>query len=431
MKMKRVLIICYYWPPAGGPGVQRWLKFVKYLSDFGVQPTVFVPENAHYPLVDASLEAEIPEDIEVIKFPIKEPYRFANWISKKQTKTISSGIISEKKPSSIEKLLLFIRGNHFIPDARIGWVKPSVRFLSRYLRENNIDTIITTGPPHSLHLIGKQLKTELGVRWIADFRDPWTTIHYFRSLRLTRSSERKHKTLERQVLQSADAIVVTSPGTKREFSEITQQPITVITNGYDISEKIERRPDAKFTLVHVGSLLSDRNPELLWKVLSELCNENEAFKKAFQLKLVGVVGAEIEDSLSNFDLTGHMRSRGYVSHAEALQLQRNAQLLLLVEMNQPETRVIIPGKLFEYLAARRPIIALGPEGSDIRAILDNTQSGNFFLYSEEQRLKTQLLGYFKAFQNNSLTIASENIEKYSRKELTKSLARLIGNERPD
>lgn len=423
--MKRVLIVCYYWPPAGGPGVQRWLKFVKYLRDFGVNPIVFVPENAHYPLVDDSFETEIPEDIEVIKFPIKEPYRFAKWISKKKTNTISSGIISERNPSLIERMMLFVRGNLFIPDARVGWVKPSVRFLSKVLEQKGIDTIITTGPPHSLHLIGLHLKDELNLRWIADFRDPWTTIHYYKSLRLTKSSEKKHKILEKEVLNSADAIVVTSPSTKVEFTEITNKPISVITNGYDTSEKIERMPDAEFTLVHVGSLLSDRNPEVLWKVLSVLCTENKAFKEAFRLKLVGAVGAEIQQSLSSFKLAEHVQTPGYVSHAKALQLQFNAQVLLLIEMNQPETKAIIPAKLFEYLKARRPIVALGPEGSDIKSILDETSSGSFFLYSEEERLKNQLLAYFEAFQNKTLGITSENIEKYSRRELTKTLADLI------
>ena len=423
--MKRVLIICYYWPPAGGPGVQRWLKFVKYLRDFDVNPVVFVPENAHYPLVDDSSQAEIPKDIEVIKFPIKEPYRFAKWISKKKTNTISSGIISKKNPSLIERMMLFVRGNLFIPDARVGWVKPSVRFLSKFLEQKGIDTVITTGPPHSLHLIGLRLKKELNLHWIADFRDPWTTIHYYRSLQLTKASKRKHKALEKKVLNGADGIVVTSPGTKAEFTEITNKPISVITNGYDTSEKIERVPDAEFTLVHVGSLLSDRNPEVLWKVLSKLCTENKAFKNAFRLKLVGAVGAEIQESLSSFKLAEHVQTPGYVSHDKAVQLQFNAQILLLIEMNQPETKAIIPGKLFEYLYARRPIVALGPEGSDIRSILDDTAAGNFFLYSEEERLKNQLLAYFEAFQNNSLMISSENIERYSRRELTKTMANLI------
>jgi hypothetical protein len=168
--MKKVLIITYYWPPAGGPGVQRWLKFVKYLPDFGVEPVVYAPLNPHYPLQDASLEQEVPNGVEVIKQKILEPYSVSKLISRKQTTTISSGIIAEEeKQSLLQKMMLFIRGNLFIPDARVLWVKPSVKFLKDYLQKNNIDTIITTGPPHSLHLIGLELQKKLPVKWIADF----------------------------------------------------------------------------------------------------------------------------------------------------------------------------------------------------------------------------------------------------------------------
>ncbi|HBC04727.1 MAG TPA: glycosyl transferase family 1, partial [Aequorivita sp.] len=170
--MKRALIITYYWPPAGGPGVQRWLKFVKYFREFGVEPIVYAPKNPNYPLVDENFSSEIPSDIEIIKQSIKEPYRFAKLFSKKKTKQISSGIISKKEISAMEKLMLYIRGNFFIPDARVGWVKPSVSFLSKYISENPVDVVITTGPPHSLHLIGMQLQKDLNVKWISDFRDP-------------------------------------------------------------------------------------------------------------------------------------------------------------------------------------------------------------------------------------------------------------------
>ena len=193
--MKRALIVTYYWPPAGGPGVQRWLKFVKYFKEFGVEPIVYIPENPNYPFVDENFSAEIPSDTEILKHPIKEPYRFAKFFSKKKTKQMSSGIIPKKDSTAIEKLMLYVRGNFFIPDARVGWVKPSVKYLSDYLENNDVDVVITTGPPHSLHLIGKQLKKELNVKWIADFRDPWTTIHYHKSLRLNKTSEKKHKAL--------------------------------------------------------------------------------------------------------------------------------------------------------------------------------------------------------------------------------------------
>ncbi|MBX2827528.1 MAG: glycosyltransferase family 4 protein [Flavobacteriaceae bacterium] len=423
--MKRVLIICYYWPPAGGPGVQRWLKFVKYFKEFGIEPVVFVPDNAHYPLQDESFVKEVPKDVEIIKFPIKEPYRFARWFSKKKTQQISSGIITEKDPSRLEQFLLYVRGNLFIPDARVGWVKPSMRFLKKYLPENNIDAIVTTGPPHSLHLIGMHLAEALNVRWVADFRDPWTTIHYHDSLRLSQSSARKHKALERKVLNAADRIVVTSWNTRKEFSEITSKPIEVITNGFDASEAIAPVMDDTFSLVHVGSLLSNRNPEVLWKVLAELVRENEAFKKALQIKLVGAVGQEILASVQDHGLRHFTKVPGYVSHSEALQLQHNAQVLLLVEMDKEETKAIIPGKLFEYLRAERPIVAFGPKGSDIKVILDETQSGQFFEYQEHHELKQELLQLFDNYQNSTLGVSSKNIKQYSRRELTRKMAELL------
>lgn len=423
--MKRVLIITYYWPPAGGPGVQRWLKFITYFKEFGIEPIVYTPENPNYPIEDVNLINEIPEGIEVIKLPIKEPYRFAKILSKKKTKQISSGIITKKQPSIIERLMLWVRGNFFIPDARIGWVKPSINYLEKYIAQNAIDAIITTGPPHSMHLIGLALKRKLGLTWIADFRDPWTTIHYHKSLQLSDSSEKKHKQLEAEVLQNADRVVVTSPNTKLEFQSITKQPIDIITNGYDTNHLIEPKLDTNFSLVHIGSLLSGRNPEILWKVLSDLCVESEKFAQDFKLKLIGAVSNEVIVSLKNHQLADKTEVVGYVSHEEALQFQHNAQLLLLIEMNLAETRSIIPGKLFEYLLAKRPIIALGPNGSDIEAIISETNAGRFFNYEEELQLKKEIADSYQLFKEGKLSVTSNGIEKYSRRELTGKIAEAI------
>ncbi len=423
--MKRALIITYYWPPAGGPGVQRWLKFVKYFREFGVEPIVYAPENPNYSLIDENFASEIPSDIEVLKQPINEPYRFAKLFSKKKTKQMSSGIISKKNISALEKLMLYIRGNFFIPDARVGWVKPSVAFLSKYIAENAVDAVITTGPPHSLHLIGLQLKKNTKVKWIADFRDPWTTIHYHKLLRLNKASQRKHKQLEALVLKEADLITVTSPRTKKEFETLSETPIWVVTNGFDISKKFEANLDSRFSISHIGSLLSERNPEILWKVLAEICTEDTSFKNDLQLKFAGAVSEEVKKSLEIFQLSENCEFLGYVSHSEALKMQHQSQVLLLVEINSPETRAIIPGKLFEYLAAKRPILALGPKESDIEHIISETKSGKFFGYWDDDALKTEILRLYSAFKNGNLGIASEGIEKYSRRELTKQMASLI------
>jgi len=423
--MQKVLIITYYWPPAGGPGVQRWLKFVKYLRHYHVEPVVFIPDNPHYPLQDDSFLNELPKDISIIKKSIFEPYGLASIISKKKTNRISSGIIQTKNPSFLEKSMLWIRGNLFIPDARKFWIKPSVKFLQTYLLQEDITTIITSGPPHSLHLIGLRLKKQMELQWIADFRDPWTSIGYHKKLRLTNKSKRKHKVLEATVLQTADKIVVTSPTTKNEFAAITSKPIKVITNGYDGDLSDATTFDAEFTLSHIGSLLTGRNPLNLWQVLGELVSENEAFKAVFKLQLIGVVSADVLAAIHSFGLESYINLRGYVSHDEALRLQEQSQVLLLVEIDSKETKGIIPGKVFEYLKANRPILALGPEGWDARNIITKTNAGAVFNYTAKENLKTVLLKWFNAFQQKQLLSTSVDIAQYSRKALTKELAAYI------
>lgn len=423
----RALIVTYYWPPAGGPGVQRWLNFVKYFSEYGIEPVVYIPENPHYPLLDKSFLADVPKEIEIIQGPIKEPYRIAGILSKKKTKKISSGIIPATNPSPLEKLMLFIRGNFFIPDARIGWVKPSVTLLQEYIKANPVDVIITTGPPHSLHLIAMQLKAITSLPWVADFRDPWTTIHYHKSLRLSKSSEEKHKKLEQEVLQTADHIVVTSPSTLSEFKQKTKKPISVITNGYDIKQEIQPVVDESFSIAHIGSLLSERNPQILWDVLSELSIEAKGFFDDLTITLAGAVSDDVVQSIVSAGLQENLDYVGYVSHDRALQMQHNARVLLLVEIDTPETRAIIPGKLFEYLRAKRPILALGPEGSDIAEIIGETKSGAYFNYTEKELLKNHLIRLYNAFKNDDLEVASEGIEKYARRSLTESMARLLKN----
>ncbi len=426
MKPKKLLIITYYWPPAGGPGVQRWLKFVKYLPDFGIEPIVYVPENPSYPIIDENLISEISEKATIIKRPILEPYGFAAFFSKNKTKKISSGIIpNTKKQSFLDKMLLWIRGNVFIPDARVLWVKPSVSFLEKYILENNIETIITSGPPHSLHLIGLELKKKCNINWLADFRDPWTTIGYHKALKLSSFAAHKHKKLEHQVLNSADVIIVTSESTKTEFQSITSKPIQVITNGYDIENIGNQKRDTKFSLAHIGSLLSERNPKFLWQCLSELIHENPLFETNFELKLIGAISPDVIDSIHDFGLSKYINNLGYVSHREALEQQRKSQVLLLIEINSEETKSIIPGKLFEYMVSERPIIGIGPEGADFSKIILETNTGIFVNYAEIEKLKITIEKYFNQFLEGNLSSNAVGLQKYSRENLTKQLVSIL------
>ena len=424
--MKKALVITYYWAPAGGPGVQRWLKFVKYLRDFGVEPIIYTPLNPTYPMVDTHIADDLPKDLTLLKTKIWEPYSLASLFSKEKTKKISAGIIPSKKLSWMDKCLLWVRGNLFIPDARILWVRPSVRFLTDYITAHNIDTIITTAPPHSIHLIGLHLKEKFpSLRWIADFRDPWTNIGYHSQLLLTAKSARKHLSLEQKVLQTADTLIVTSPSTQREFQAKTQKPIVLITNGYDdtFTEKIPLSPF--FLLSHIGSLLSERNPETLWKVLGEMIQENTDFRKDLRICLAGKVSEEVFASIDKYGLSSFLEYKGYLSHTEALTLQRTSQLLLLLEINHPKTEGIIPGKLFEYMACQRPILAFGYQQWNVKDIISQTQTGTTLSVTDANAIKQAINHYYTLYKDNNLYSQPVSIESYHRKALTQKLSKII------
>ena len=427
--MKKVLIISYYWPPAGGPGVQRWLKFCTYLPQFNIEPIVYIPENPSYPILDHNLIKEIPQDIKILKQPIFEPYNLASKIGGKSPSKISSGIIPlEAKQTWTQKLLLWVRGNFFIPDARKNWVRPSISFLSKIIKEQGINTVITTGPPHSMHLIGLSLKEKKSINWIADFRDPWTSIGYHKKLKLTKRAVKKHIDLEYNVLNKADSIIVTSKGTFNEFKQKTTRPIHIITNGFEPEIKNTNLSlDTKFSLAHIGSLLSERNPIILWEALNELIFENKLFAKNFELKLAGVVSDVVMDSITENGLGNYINNLGYISHERAVSLQQQSQVLLLIEINSKETQMIIPGKIFEYIDSGRPILSFGPPKADFANIIKETKTGSFFEYTQKADLKIQIETYFNLYLKNQLVVSPQGIEKYTRKNLTSQLAAILNN----
>jgi len=425
--MKRALIVTYYWPPAGGPGVQRWLKFVSYLREFGVEPVVYIPDNAEYPLVDKSLLEEVPSGIKVLSKPIFEPYRFAEFFSKKDSKNISSGIIArEQEQSLLQKMMLYIRGNYFIPDARKFWIKPSVKYLTSVLKEEHFDVLITTGPPHSLHLIGLELQKKLSIKWVADFRDPWTEIGYHKKLKLSSSSKRKHVNLEVKVLQSANHIITTSHTTKNEFAKKTKIPISVITNGFDVKYQ-EPVHSTSFEISHIGSLLSGRSPENLWKAIAELITEYKDFRDSLHIRLAGKLSVEVQETLENLQLQAFVIFEGYVSHAAAIAMQNKAAVLLLLEIDSVETRGIIPGKIFEYFAARKPILAIGPKNWEAGSMVIDANSGAYLQFHEKEEIKKWILKQFNAYKLQTNHLPISNISKYHRRELTKQLASVIKN----
>jgi glycosyltransferase involved in cell wall biosynthesis len=419
---KKVLIITYYWPPAGGSGVQRWLKFVKYLRDFDIEPVIYTVDNPGYAINDKSLINEIPNSIETLRQPIFEPNLILNFFGTK-TNRESAGFLNPN-PNFIGKIIQYIRANYFIPDARKFWIKPSVKFLSNYLEKNPVDVIITTGPPHSLHLIGLHLKKKKDIKWISDFRDPWTEIDYFHQMPLNKKAKKKHHQLEREVLKNSDSVIVVGNTMRDQYLKETDKVVT-ISNGFDTSDNKEvSHLDIFFSITHVGMMNADRNPSDLWKILKEICLENPDFKSDLKIRLIGKIAKEVSHDLNIFD-SGITEVVDYVSYAEVKKYQLETQVLLLCINNVPSARGIITGKIFEYLQAKRPILAIGPEDGDAAEILKNTNSGSIFGFENKQKLKQHILELYKDYKKNQLIVNSENIEQYHRRELTRKLAHLV------
>lgn len=424
---KKVLIISYYWPPAGGPGVQRWLKFTKYLPEFGIEPHVYIPENPSYPILDPSLVDEINPKIKIIKKPIWEPYRLAETLTKKNKDFKAGQFETSKKQGILSRVSVFIRGNFFIPDARMFWIKPSIKFLEKYMDEYNIDTLITTGPPHSMHLIGlglKQIKKDK-IKWIADFRDPWTQISYYSQLKLTQRSDQKHKEMEKKVFQNADLILSTSYTDKENFKKLGAKNVECITNGFDSEVNRADEPISVFTISYVGMLETLRNPTNLWKVLAELILENPTFASQFCLKLVGKISDSIIEELNNSALKNNWVNIGYLPHVESIKEMNNSNLLLLTNFNNIKSKGIIPGKLFEYLATGKTILSIGPQNADVEKILIETESGKHFTYNDHDHLKQFILTEFKSWKNNTAHVPSSKISNFHRKFLTEKLIKYL------
>jgi len=430
MSIKKVLIITYYWPPTGGAGVQRWLKFSKYFRQFNWEPIIYTPSNPDFPINDETLLKDVLPNLEILKTQINEPYDvYRKIMGKKKTDTVNQGFLSESKENKVlQNMMIWVRGNFFIPDARKFWIKPSVNYLSEYLKINNIDAVISTGPPHSMHLIALELKQQFNIPWIADFRDPWTQIDFYNQLQLTKWADHKHKKLEKLVLKSADKVVTVSGHWAEDLKLLCGRNIDVITNGFDADDF---KPADDNTLLngflfhHIGALNKDRNPHTFWKVLGALCRENESFKRNLKLKFTGKTDAAVFESLKENGIFENAEKTDYMAHSEVVKLLLKSPILLLPLNDTPNILGIVPGKLFEYLAAKRPIFAIGNMEGDTAKIIADAHAGTMVGFKDEENTKKLVVELYQQFKKQNLEINSSSIEKYSRKRCAESYTKLL------
>ena len=423
---KKVLVITYYWPPAGGISVLRSLKIVKYLRDFGWEPIVFTHKTPQYPLIDHSNFKDIPDNITVLKKGSIEPFELFKKITKRRKDDPLQNIlyIGDKKQNWLEKIAIWLRGNFFIPDARALWIKPSVRYLTKYLKENPVDAIFSDGPPHTNTLIACRVSQITNTPWLADFQDPWTQVDYYKDFLISKWADKRHKKLEQECFRQSDKITIVTETWKRDLESIGAKSVSVIPWGYDDEDYvgIKRNLSEKFVISHTGILGIDRISEAFYKALSDLCYEIPGFRDNLQVRLIGSVDYHLKEIVSLYGLNDSVEIIKHIPRRQALEEIFNSQVLFLLINKSHNASGRMPAKLFEYLKAARPILCLGDAASDCSKIISATNSGVTHSYDDYHGLKRTLRDYYTKFLQGELKIDQKNIGDYSIKKLTGVIA---------
>ena len=411
--MKKVLVITYYWPPSGGAGVQRWVKFIKYFKDQNINPFIISvdPDFASYPLIDNSLKNDIPDNANVYLTKTNEPYSFYKKINNNQTPY--AGFANEGRPNFFQKIARFIRGNFFIPDSRKGWNNFAYKKAVEILEKENIDTVITTSPPHSTQLIGLKLKETQNIKWIADLRDPWTDIYYYKSMLHTKWAKQKDLNYEKRVIEKSDKVVVVSDSIKQlllnKSNLVKESKIHIIPNGFDDDDFLvsSKNNNSKFLLSYVGTITKDYPLDSIKKSISNLNINLEFTGKA--------------DEPTKLLLNEVASFNNHVKHKESINLLLASDMLLLVIPKISNNKGILTGKLFEYLGARKPILCIGPTDGDAAKIIEECKAGKTFDYSDENGI----YDFIETYMSNEFIFENKNYLKYSRRNLTKNLSKIL------
>lgn len=426
---KKVLVIAYYWPPSAGSGVQRWLKFVKYLREYGWEPVVYTPENPDFELKDPRLALEIPEGIQVVKRPIFEPFEtYRRLTGQKNEAQVNPVMKGEGRVSWKARVALWIRANIFIPDSRMFWIRPSVRFLVHWLKENPVDALVSTGPPHSMHRIALGVKRRTGLPWLADFRDPWTRIDFYHELPLEPWADRMHRKMEAEVLREADHVVVVGNQMKEELAAAGFGNLSVVTNGYDPADLPageEVYPDTRFSIIHIGMLGVARSHPLFWNGLEALRKENPELARHLEVRIYGVADPVVQQQIAGFEDKSWIHFLPYVPHSEVIRIQQKAAVLLLSVNNVPSARGIITGKIFEYLAIGRPVLCMGPPDGDAAHIIRQAQAGPVVGFTDEAGFRKAVTDLFEAWKTGQDRKPPAEVSQYSRKALCGKIAEIL------
>lgn len=432
--MKKVLIITYYWPPAGGPGVQRVLKFSKYLPEFNWQPIILTVKKGEYPATDETLAEDIPECCKVYKTNSIEPnFLYKKFTGMKPDEKIPVAVLAEENLNWKKKLANWVRLNLFIPDAKIGWIPFAIREGKRIIRKENPDIIFSSSPPPTVHLIAKRLAKWSKIKWVADFRDPWAEIHYYENQKRTKISNKLDRKYEKAVLN--DAIVITCISQfdiEDDFSKkVKGEKCINIPNGYDESDftnlTYNTKNDQKFVLMHLGAVSAERNPTNLFRAIRILANEDKISCRTFSLNFIGTLNKSVTISIDEFKINKFVEIMPYLPHRKALEYTQQASVMLLLVTQSEKNKRILPGKTFEYMRTGKPIFVLGPEDGEVSRIISETNTGIVLEYDNYINIYKTLLELFNSWKISDINRYSlnKNILAYSRKGLTEKIVNVF------
>lgn len=432
--MKKILIIAYYFPPSGGPGVQRVLKHVKYLPGFGWDPLVLTVENGNFPARDESLLKEIPENCKVYRTKIFEPYDlYRIFMGKEKESAIDVNVIKKEDQERTlkERFAEFIRSTFFIPDARALWRFSARKTINKIFEENDIQAVYSSSPPYTCSIIARNIKRKKRLPWIAGFRDPWTGFISAPDRWAIPRAVDKH--MEHSVFNEADYVECAWPGIIKDaldkYPDLDNKKFIHVPNGFDSSDfpKVEQKRNSKFTITYTGSLYGRRNPKSFFQAIENLINNNIIDRNKLHLRFVGRFGAEVEEMFENASFKDAIEIIGYVPHSKSIEYLLQSDVLLLIVDESKESRNIVPGKVYEYIGVKKPLIAIAPQDSDIADLIRETNSGKVAHQTEIEKTEKIIMDYYyKWLEEKPLNEPNiTEINKYERRNSAKKLSELL------
>lgn len=434
--MRKVLIIAYYFPPSGGPGVQRVLKFVQYLREFGWEPVVLTVRDGTFPARDESLLGKVPEGVAVYRTEIFEPYElYRRFTGAKKIDGVDVNNLksSDAGRSLTESISEFIRATFFIPDARIGWRRHAVREGLRVIREEGIDAIYSSSPPYTCSIIARDLRRKSGLPWIAGFRDPWTG--FLTTPERWLIPAKIDRSLERSVFSEADAIDVAWTGIRddalRKYPELPSGKFHHLPNGFDSRDfpqvEPDERTDRRFTITYTGSMYGVRTPREFLEAVGRLLDSGDIPSDRLRLRFIGRFGEEVHEMFRRFPYAGVIDVEGYMPHAESIRQLLLSDALLLVVDTTGDSAEIVPGKVYEYIGTGRPVLAVAPEEGAIADLMRETGAGLVAHQSDIDGIAANVLSVYRHHIGEQSPVRPDRdaIARYERRNVTGELARLL------